>query len=464
VVVVSRREGAARAGSGEERLVGAVLVVEDSPEFRTLLRTMLGQVGLDVTEAATAAAATDQLERQDHDLVLLDLGLPDMDGLELLARLRQIDDRLVVVVLTGRGDIETVVEAMKRGAENFLVKPVERAALLSVVERALEGARLLRAQHSTLAERRRRDPGEPVGSSRAMRRVRELAARVAETDASVVLTGESGTGKGLVAQLIHRLSRRSEAPMLDLNCAALPPQFLESELFGHERGAFTDARDRKMGLFEVAHGGTVFLDEIAEMDPLVQGKLLKSLEDRRFRRLGGVRDINVDVRLIVATSANLRERVEAGGFRQDLFYRLNVFEITLPALRERGDDVMALAMHFIGQLNPVLHRRVARIASSATALLSAYPWPGNVRELRNVVERALILAQGEELGPEHLPPELHRPQARPPVGMSTLAELERNHIRAAIEATGGNLKSAAATLGIARSTLYRKIEEHGLKP
>jgi len=445
-----------------ERLVGSVLVVEDSPQFRALLQKMLAGVDLGVAEAATAAAAVEYLEQHDLDLVLLDLGLPDMDGLALLSRLRQIDDGLVVVVLTGRGDIETVVEAMKRGAENFLVKPVERAALLGVVERALSTAQVRRTQRSALAERRRRDPGEPVGDSRPMRRVRELAGRVADTDASVVLAGESGTGKGLLAQLIHRLSPRSSGPMLDLNCASLAPQFLESELVGHERGAFTDAHDRKMGLFEVAQGGTLFLDEIAEMDPLVQGKLLKSLEDRRFRRLGGVRDITFDARLIVATSANLRDRVLTGGFRQDLFYRLNVFEITLPPLRERGEDVIALASHFIAQLNPVLHRKVDRLSPSALELLAAYRWPGNVRELHNVIERALILAQGNCLEPEHLPPELHR---RPvgSLGVISLVEAEKEHIRAALVATEGNLKRAAAILGIARSTLYRKLDEHGLR-
>ena len=440
-----------------------ILVIEDSPEFRLLLRRLLEREGHTVHEAETAAAALDKFEQRDMALVLLDLGLPDMDGLDLLVRLRQIDEHTAVVVLTGRGDIETVVDAMRRGADNFLVKPVEREALLAVVDRALSGARLVRQELFARTERRRRDPGEPVGDSRAMRRARELAAKVAETDSSVVLLGESGTGKGMLANLIHRLSRRSSAPLVDLNCAALPPQFLESELFGHERGAFTDARDRKLGLLEVAHGGTLFLDEIAEMDVAVQSKLLKALEDRRFRRLGGVRDISVDIRLLVATSSDLKKQIERGAFRHDLYYRLNVFEITIPPLRERGDDVLTISLHFVAELNPVLGRKVARIAPEAEDLLRGYPWPGNVRELRNVIERAMILASGDQIETRHLPPDLQRRQPLAADDVETLAEVEDRQIRRAIESTEGNLKLAAEVLGIARSTLYRKLEEHGIE-
>jgi len=440
-----------------------ILVVEDSADFRLLLRRLLERDGYVVLEADTAAAALEQFERRDMAMVLLDLGLPDMDGLDLLVRLRQIDEHAAVVVLTGRGDIETVVEAMRRGAENFLVKPVEREALLAVVARAMSNVRLVRQELFARSERRRRDPGEPVGESRAMRRARELAARVADTDSSVVLLGESGTGKGMLANLIHRLSRRSSSPLVDLNCAALPPQFLESELFGHERGAFTDARDRKLGLLEVAHGGTLFLDEVVEMDAAVQSKLLKALEDKKFRRLGGVRDISVDIRLLVATSADLKKHVERGTFRQDLYYRLNVFEISIPPLRDRGDDVIAISLHFVRELNPLLGRRVARIVPEAEELLRSYAWPGNVRELRNVIERALILASGEDIEPRHLPPDLQRRQPTAAADLERLSVVEARQIRRAIESTAGNLKLAAEVLGIARSTLYRKLDEHGIE-
>ncbi len=443
---------------------GSILVVEDNRDFRAAIRMLLAREHHAVEEAGDAAEALDRLERQSFDLVLLDLGLPDLDGLELLLRLHRVDEDVAIIVLTGRGDIETVVEAMKRGAENFLVKPVEREPLLAAVHRAIATSRLRLRARSSSAERSRYVAGEPVGDSKGMRNVRDLARRVADTDASVVITGGSGTGKGLVAQMIHRLSRRSAAAFLDLNCAALPPQFLESELFGHERGAFTDAHEAKMGLLEVAHGGTVFLDEIAEMDPVVQSKLLKALEDRRFRRLGGIRDISVDVRLIVATSADLRSRVEEGVFRKDLFYRLNVFEIVIPELHERREDILPIALYLVNELNPVVGRRIVRIDPAAVTLMESYAWPGNVRELRNVVERAMILARGDEISPRHLPTELHRQAAfsADPGELRTLADVEADHIRQVLAATDGNIKRAATALGIARSTLYRKLSEHGI--
>jgi two-component system, NtrC family, response regulator AtoC len=442
---------------------GAILLVEDDAEVRTAVRDLLSLEGHVVAEAATAVAAQDMLRRHDVDLVLLDLGLPDMDGLDLLSLLRQVDDRVVVVVLTGRGDIETVVEAMKRGAENFLVKPVQGDSLRAAVNRAVSQCRLRRQQLTMVAERQRRGIPEPVGSSKGMRRVRELADKVAATDASVVLLGESGTGKGMLAQLIHHLSRRIQGPFMDVNCAALPPQLLESELFGHERGAFTDARDRKLGLLEAAHGGSLFLDEVAELDLLVQSKLLKALEDRRFRRLGGVREIAVDVRIIVATHRDLGREVAAGRFRQDLYYRLNVFAIEIPPLRERQDDILEIALHFVADLNPVLGRRVRTIRDEAVRMLQHYSWPGNVRELRNVIERAMILATGDEITSSHLSADLQRggePATAP--ALQSLASIEAEHIRRVLAATAGNLKRAAEVLGIARSTLYSKLQEHGI--
>lgn len=437
-----------------------VLIVEDDADLRGALASLLEVEGIPTLGAGSAAEAAELLSKREAGLILLDLGLPDMDGLELLSRLKATEDA-PVVVLTGRSDIATVVEAMKRGAENFLVKPTDAEHVVSIVKKELN--QHVRQRHLEIQMAREKAHGArfPVGESKAMQQVRLLVQRVAETDASVVLLGESGTGKGMVARLIHSLSRRRDAPFLDVNCAALAPQLLESELFGHERGAFTDARERKLGLLEAAHGGTVFLDEIADMDRHVQSKLLKAIEDRRFRRLGGVREIQVDVRIIAATHRDLREEAEAGRFRKDLYYRLNVFEITLPPLRERKEDILPIATAFVAELNPVLGRNVQGIYPDAVRILEAYPWPGNIRELRNVIERAMILVRGDEIRPEHLPREI-RAQKGTDAGLLSLDELEAAHIRRVIHAVGGNLKKAAEVLGISRSTLYEKIERYGI--
>lgn len=437
-----------------------VLIVEDDADLRGALQSLLEAEGIPTLGAGSAAEASELLAAREAGLILLDLGLPDMDGLELLSRLKATEDA-PVVVLTGRSDIATVVEAMKRGAENFLVKPTEAEQVVGIVKKEL--GRHVRQRHLEIQLAREKAKGArfPVGASKAMQHVRVLVQRVAETDASVVLLGESGTGKGMIARLIHGLSRRRDAPFLDVNCAALARELLESELFGHERGAFTDARERKLGLLEAAHGGTVFLDEIADMDQHVQSKLLKAIEDRRFRRLGGVREIQVDVRIIAATHRDLREEVEAGRFRNDLYYRLNVFQIVLPPLRDRKEDILPIASAFIAELNPVLGKQVQGIHPEAVRILEAYPWPGNIRELRNVIERAMILARGDEIRPEHLPREI-RTQKGADAGLMSLEELEAAHIRRVIHAVGGNLKKAAEVLGISRSTLYEKIERYGI--
>ncbi len=437
-----------------------VLIVEDDGDLCRSLQTLLEAEGIPTLGAGTAAEALALLAQKEAGLILLDLGLPDMDGLELLARLKASEEA-PVVVLTGRTDIATVVEAMKRGAENFLVKPMEAGQVIAVVKKELTRHVLHRQMESQIAREKARGVRFPVGASKAMQQVRQLVQRVAETDASVVLLGESGTGKGMIARLIHSLSRRREAPFLDVNCAALAPQLLESELFGHERGAFTDARERKLGLLEAAHGGTVFLDEIADMDPHVQSKLLKAIEDRRFRRLGGVREIQVDVRIIAATHRDLREQAQQGRFRQDLYYRLNVFQIVLPPLRERKEDILPIATAFITELNPILGKHIQGIHPDTVRILEAYPWPGNIRELRNVMERAMILAYGDEIRPEHLPREIRLPKGVD-AGLLSLEELEAAHIRRVIQALHGNLKRSAEVLGISRSTLYEKIQRYGI--
>ena len=456
-------------GSIAQRTVqpGRVLVVDDDASLRETLRQALAAEGHRVETAGDAASALALIERVSVDAIVLDLGLPDMDGLDVLARLAALDDHPAVVVLTGRDDIETIVEAMRRGAENFLIKPVDLPTLTLAVANALEKYRLSRHAafyRKTIASGAGAgEPGGPafVGSSAAMLAVRELVAKVAPTDSSVVLLGESGSGKGAVAHFIHRSSRRSGGPFVDLNCAALPATLVESEVFGYEKGAFTDAKTWKPGLLEVAGGGTVFLDEIAELDASAQSKLLKVIEERTFRRLGGVRDVEVDVRFVVATSSDLRKAVEARRFREDLYYRLNVFQIGLPPLRERGEDVIELAFHFIGELNPRIGRRVTRIAEPAAALLLGYGWKGNVRELRNVVERAMILTSGDVLEVSSLPADLRFGAGRDErETTATLDEVEAAHIERVVALCGGNLKLAAARLGIARSTLYAKIEKH----
>ncbi len=447
---------------------GRVLVVEDEAGVREAIEAVMAAAGHRVVAAADGAAALRQLEDQVVDAVVLDLGLPDVDGLELLNDLTALDDAPSVVVLTGRDDLPTVVEAMRRGADNFLVKPVDAATLRDTVARAIRQRRLVRhvdVYRQTVALKS--EPGvigerELIGSSEVMQRVRELAARVAPTDASVVLLGESGTGKGVVARLIHRHSHRAAGPFVDLSCAALPPTLVESELFGYEKGAFTDAKTRKPGLLEVAHSGTLFLDEVVELDLASQSKLLKVLEERSFRRVGGLREVEVDVRFIVATHADLRLAVEEGRFRGDLFYRLNVFRIEMPPLRERGDDVLELAYAFIAELNPRMRRHVKKISDAAAQCLLRFSWPGNVRELRNVIERAMILATGDTLTPAHLPDDIREGRlARQGGRVATLEEVEAAHIRRVLKECRGNVKLTAERLGISRSTLYQKLERLG---
>lgn len=448
---------------------GVVLVIEDETETREAFVALISALGCEVLSAGSAAAALRLLETADVDVILLDLGLPDLGGLDLLPRLLEVDDSLAVIVVTGDDSVGTVVEAMRLGAEGFLVKPVAVSALESALGQALRQRRLRRHVdvYKARVACRPEEVGEEelVGSSPAMQRVRELVTRVARTNSSVVVTGESGTGKGVVARLIHNYSRRAHGPFVDLSCAALATNLFESEVFGHERGAFTDAKQPKPGLLEVAHGGTLFLDEIAELDPAAQAKLLKVLEQGTFRRVGGVRELKADVRVVVATHRDLPTLMAEGRFRADLYFRLNVFRITVPPLRERGEkDVLALAQHFVRSLNPKLERRIRSISEPACRALVRYHWPGNVRELHNVIERAMILATGEELGLHHLPSDLWQTTLSPAVGPpGRLDQAEAEHISRVVTACGGNLKQAAQRLGIARSTLYAKLARYGLR-
>lgn len=445
-----------------------LLLVEDDRDLATALQSILEQEGHAVEVVGTLAEARATLDERLPEILLLDLGLPDGSGLDLLDEIRATDEVLGVIVLTGSSNPEIVVECMKRGADHFLPKPVHRLLIVETVARVIrevEHRRHIEVYRTRVASGH--DAADTrlagvIGSSAVMERVRRQIIQVAKTGASVILLGESGTGKGMLARHIHRLSPRASGPFVDVNCAAIQAQLVESEIFGHEKGAFTGAVDRKPGLLEVAHGGTLFLDEVADLEPAAQAKLLKAVEERVFRRVGGVRTLSVDVRLLAATHHDLAARVDNGTFRSDLYYRLNVFPIQLPPLRERPGDACELADHFIRTLNPILGSSVTSIDEKVLDVLERYPWPGNVRELHNVVERAMILARKGPLGLDHLPRNMLDGHGAPGV-LRTLAEVEREHIEQVLEATGHNLKRSAAVLGISRSTLYAKLDRYRLR-
>ncbi len=443
---------------------GRILVVEDEPSLRSVFSAALELAGFEVYEASDGASAMRAAESHLPEMVLLDLRLPDAHGFDLIPRFRELDELVGVVVLTAIHEVSVVVRAMQLGADDFLVKPSDIDDLVGTVSRHLERRRVER-RHRADRARSPRSRGL-VGSSPQMDRVRQLIGQVADTDATVLLDGESGTGKGLAAEEIHRLSGRAAGPFLDLNCAGLSPTLLESELFGHEQGAFTDASRAKPGLLEIAAGGTVFLDEIGDVPLDVQSRLLKVLEGRRFRRVGGVRDLAVNVRLVTASNRDLKAMVRDGLFRNDLFYRLHVFAITIPPLRERREDILPLTHHFLNELNQAMGTSVQGLEASATDLLLGYGWPGNARELRNVVERAVILAREGRIGSHHLPSDLSPSRFRGPSGnggaLKALSEMESDHIERVLEATGGNIKRAAEILGVSRTTLYNKIRTYDL--
>jgi DNA-binding NtrC family response regulator len=444
-----------------------ILLVDDESEVLGMLGRFFEKKGWQVLRASEANAAMALYERDRPELVLLDIDLPGISGLRFLEVLRTRDSDATVIMLTGHADIQTAVEAMRLGAENFLTKPVELSHLEAAAERAYEKSDL-RRRNRFLSERQSDIVGlEALGRTARMRDIARQVEVLAASDATVLITGETGTGKGWIAQLLHSISRRGARPFVDINCAGLSATFLDSEIFGHEKGAFTDAREQKRGLLEVAHTGTFFLDEVGDLSADLQPKLLKVLEARKFRRLGGTREIEVDVRLVAATNLDLEKAVREGRFREDLYYRLNVLPLRMPSLRERGrEEIADLAVRTVLDLRRKIGRGPARISSEALDLLTSYRWPGNIRELRNVIERGILLSGDVvEIQPSHLPPEIHGSTVIPPVGHAsglTLEEVERRHIAQVLLSLDGNRSRAARTLGISRATLYEKLARYRL--
>jgi two-component system response regulator HydG len=446
---------------------GRILVVDDEVNARNALNELLTEEGYVVDSAADGFKALGKVADLAPDLVLTDLKMPGMDGLQLLAKLREGDADLPVIVMTAFGEVETAVRAMREGARDYLAKPVNVGELSVVVARELEQRRL-RIEAGLLRERvaEKYSFSNIIGSATAMQNVFKTVAQIAGARASVLVTGESGTGKELIAAAIHERSPRAKGPFVKLHCAALAESLLESELFGHERGSFTGAVGRREGRFMQANHGTLFLDEIGEISPAIQVKLLRFLQEREFERVGGNETVSVDVRVIAATNRNLQHMVQEGKFREDLFYRLNVINLEMPALRSRPSDIPLLAGHFLRKYAADNAKQLRGFSAEALELLSAYNWPGNVRELENVVERAVILAQSAEVTVAELPPHLAAAKARSGIEIpgATLDEIERYAITKTLESTGGSTSRAAEILNISVRKIQYKLHEYESAP
>jgi two-component system, NtrC family, response regulator AtoC len=439
-----------------------VLVAEDEVHLGQILSNFLTGRGYALRTVTDGRAALDALRAEAFDVALLDIVMPELDGLEVLKQVRADADPPEVIIITGNGTIETAISAMKLGAYDYMAKPYRMAEIDVLVRRAWEKRRLARENVLLQSQLDRAGGADEITTQYApLQAVLEVIARVAPSDSPVLISGESGTGKEIVAHMLHRLSGRS-GPFVDVSCAALSEGLLESELFGHEKGAFPGADERKLGLMELAAGGTLFLDEISELSPKLQGKLLRALDQLSFYRVGGTQKVEVDVRILAATNRDLATRVSEGGFRDDLFYRVNTIAIELPPLRDRAVDIPLLARVFLkqfGKANP------PTLTTDAVELLGRYPWPGNVRELRNVIERVVLLARGPQITAADLPLELPVRGAaeRAAAPALSLAELERRHIESVLHETSWHQGRAASALGISSKTLYRKIREYGFR-
>ncbi len=453
-----------------------ILIVDDEAFIRENLERILSEDGYRPFSTASGEEAVRQVSEEEVDLVLLDLNLGAKSGLDVLAALKEVDPDVLVIIITGYGTVESAVEALKMGAYDYIKKPFKADAIRLIVRLALETQSLRReVRHLRREGKGLLESVDMVGSSPALMQVYHQVREVAKHEtATVLITGESGTGKELVARAIHDLSPRKGRPFVEINCGSLPFNLLESELFGHERGAFTDAKSRKIGLFEEASGGTVFLDEIGEMEMGLQVKLLRVLEDRKIRRLGGARNIDIDVRVVSATNCNLKAAIEAKDFREDLYYRLNVFPIQLPPLRERREDIPPLLDFFIQRFSREFNKRIREVSRVALDLLIRYHWPGNVRELRNVVERICIMHNVEVIKADCLPKEIWGGAPRkeadfsfeiPPEGIHLedfVGQIEKDLIAKAFSITGGNVAKTARVLNVPRGTLRYKLEKYHL--
>ncbi|HER43806.1 MAG: sigma-54-dependent Fis family transcriptional regulator [Candidatus Krumholzibacteriota bacterium] len=461
-----------------------ILLVDDEDTIRLFLEKTLREEGYEALTAATGEEALELAWKELPDLVLLDLKLPDMSGIDVLGRIKESVPEIGVIMLTAFGDIETAVSAIKKGAFDFVSKPVNLEQLLLTLEKGLAAQKLTR-EVMQLRRRLKIDADDSYipGESAQMREIYDVVKTVARSDTTTVLIqGESGTGKEMIANMIHRYSPRHDKPFLEINCASLPEELLESELFGHEKGAFTDARTQKIGLLELANKGTLFLDEIGEMSLTIQVKLLRVLEKMSFRRVGGTRDIKVSVRIISATNRDLNQAVREKAFREDLFYRLKVIPIHVPPLRDRKDDIDPLVRHFLTRFNRQFNKKFREVSDEAFAVIMAYPWPGNIRELKNMIERIVLLEDDEILRPEHLPGgiregapeagtrvtgalEIALARAFPEDGIAfeeLVKNIERELIEKAMRESNGNQSGASRLLGLNRDKLRYRLKQYGL--
>lgn len=458
-------------------MAATVLIIDDDDDLRSFLENALDGEGYEVVSAATGEEGEALLEKKPVDVVLLDLKLPDKSGVSILRDIKRQEPNVHVIMVTGFSEVESAVRAMKLGAYDYIEKPSDASKLKLIIKRALKELAMQR-EIERLRERQGAYGGWIVGDSKEMRRIAQLVDKVAKRNATVLIQGESGTGKEVVATAIHRQGPRAEKPFRPVNCAAIPDDLLESELFGFEKGAFTGARRRKKGLMEVADGGTLFLDEVSSMPPKMQAKLLRVLETKTLRRIGGTSDIKIDVRYIAASNQDLRAAVQEGSFREDLYYRLGVVVIDLPPLRERLQDLQLFVARFIEDFNQRMGKSVAAISSEALQLMRGYEWPGNIRELRNVIERAMVLCDGQRILPAHLPAEisdgvvslrapgpsrLHADLAADGLDLeNVVSQVERRLIEQALAESGGNQTKAAEILSISRDQLRYRLRKYDL--
>ncbi|RPI33076.1 MAG: sigma-54-dependent Fis family transcriptional regulator [Nitrospiraceae bacterium] len=439
-----------------------VLVADDEEPLRRLLKKELSRKGFYVEVASDGTQALDLLRNSTYDVILLDIMMPGVNGIEVMKKLKEDSSSPAIIVLTGKATVETAVEAMKSGAYDYLTKPYKLDELIIIINRAYEFSRL-RVKNQLLEQEliRKETPFEFICKSRQLREILSLIKKIAPTDSPVFIQGESGTGKELIANTIWHYSKRSRVPLVALNCATLSETLIESEIFGHEKGAFTNAYQTKHGIVEVADKGTLFLDEIAEMPLGLQAKLLRFLDSGEFRRVGGNKILNVDVRVIAATNKNLTDLIKAGHFREDLYYRLNVINITLPPLRERKEDIPEIARFFLKKYSHKLSKSVSDFAPEVLDLFNSYDWPGNVRELENIIERAVILSDSEQIVREDVSiPTVNAGRETP--AASSLEEMEKEHIQKVLHEAEGNQSKASLLLGIDRKTLYLKLKKYGI--